>query len=69
MSYLQEAGDYSEAESHCLRLMDVGGLNKEKAKALLRDIRALQVGLAIALPSYLSLECLSSSFAFPKSEP
>ena len=39
---LQESGDYSEAEGHCLRLMDVGGLNKEKAKALLRDIRALQ---------------------------
>lgn len=39
---MQESGDYAEAESHCLRLMDVGGLNKEKAKVLLRDIRALQ---------------------------
>ena len=39
---MQEEGNYAEAEAHCLRLMDVGGVNKDKAKALLREIRALQ---------------------------
>ena len=39
---MQEEGSYAEAEAHCLRLMDVGGVNKDKAKALLREIRALQ---------------------------
>ncbi len=30
-----------EAERHCLRLLDYGAPSKEKAKALLREIRAL----------------------------
>jgi len=47
---LQEEGSYAEAESHCLRLMDVGGVNKDKAKALLREIRALQAQLQSSTP-------------------
>ena len=47
---IQDNGDLAEAEAHCLRLLDVGGHFKERAKALLREIRSLQqqrsVGLA-----------------------
>ena len=40
----QEVGDLEEAEAHCLRLLDYGAPSKERAKALLREIHALQVG-------------------------
>ena len=39
----QEVGDLEEAEAHCLRLLDYGAPSKERAKALLREIHALQV--------------------------
>ena len=45
--YVQEVGELEEAEAHCLRLLDYGAPSKERAKALLREIRALQVSSAV----------------------
>lgn len=50
----QDSGELAEAEAHCLRLLDVGGATKDKAKALLREIRSLQQqrGSARSQPAY-----------------
>ncbi|KAK9826135.1 hypothetical protein WJX81_007973 [Elliptochloris bilobata] len=40
-AYKKDQGALEEAERHCLRLLDYGAPSKEKAKALLREIRAL----------------------------
>ncbi len=40
---LQEQGTLALAEGLCMRLLDYGASSKERAKALLREIRALQV--------------------------
>ena len=44
---LQEQGTLALAEGLCMRLLDYGASSKERAKALLREIRALQVGPAV----------------------
>ena len=43
MSVLQERGTLALAEGLCLRLLDYGASSKERARALLREIRSLQV--------------------------
>lgn len=40
---LQDRGTLALAEGLCMRLLDYGASSKERAKALLREIRALQV--------------------------
>ena len=39
---MQTTGSLAEAEAYCLQLLDYGAPSKEKAKALLREIRSLQ---------------------------
>ena len=39
----QEQGTLALAEGLCMRLLDYGASSKERARALLRDIRSLQV--------------------------
>ena len=39
-NYCKEQGDLTQAQQHCQRLLDLGGAEKEEAKALLRDIRS-----------------------------
>lgn len=40
---MQNHGDLAAAEGLCMRLLDYGPASKERAKALLREIRSLQV--------------------------
>ena len=48
----QDQGALDEAERHCLRLLDYGAPSKEKAKALLREIRVLhRASAAFATPT------------------
>jgi len=46
----QDQGLLEEAERHCLRLLDYGAPSKERAKALLREIRALHRAAAAGTP-------------------
>ena len=41
--YVQDRGTLALAEGLCMRLLDYGASPKERAKALLREIRSLQV--------------------------
>lgn len=41
--WLQNNGELAAAEALCLRLLDFGAASKERAKALLREIRSMQV--------------------------
>jgi hypothetical protein len=50
---LQEQGTLALAEGLCMRLLDYGASSKERAKALLREIRALQVCLLHSLQDWL----------------
>ncbi|EIE22594.1 TPR-like protein [Coccomyxa subellipsoidea C-169] len=42
-TYKKNAGELAAAEGLCLRLLDFGAASKERAKALLREIRSMQV--------------------------
>lgn len=53
---LQEQGTLALAEGLCMRLLDYGASSKERAKALLREIRALQVCLQ-SLPAGPARQC------------
>lgn len=57
----QDNGAYDVAEAMCMRLMDFGAPAKEKAKALLREIRQFQV-------SRLGLDSLASAPYQPEHE-
>ena len=52
----QEQGTLAMAEGLCMRLLDYGASSKERAKALLREIRALQVCLQ-SLPAGPAFQC------------
>jgi len=39
-NYCKETGALAQAQQYCQRLLDLGGAEKEEAKALLRDIRS-----------------------------
>ena len=38
--YCKDTGELQEAQQHCSRLLDIGGQERDEAKALLRDIRS-----------------------------
>ena len=38
--YCKDTGELKEAQQHCSRLLDIGGQERDEAKALLRDIRS-----------------------------
>ena len=38
--YCKDTGKLKEAQQHCSRLLDIGGQERDEAKALLRDIRS-----------------------------
>ena len=38
--YYRDIGELTEAHQHCSRLLDIGGQERDEAKALLRDIRS-----------------------------
>ena len=49
----QNNGELAAAEALCLRLLDFGAASKERAKALLREIRSIQVWHIPGTPSLL----------------
>lgn len=59
---LQEQGTLALAEGLCMRLLDYGASSKERAKALLREIRALQVGPAVT-PCKMAFQAFPSKKA------
>ncbi len=58
---LQEAGNLSEAEMHALRLLDYGPAAKERAKALLREVRRSNAPGVSTISCYLSKLVLFAS--------
>ncbi|KAK9814160.1 hypothetical protein WJX72_001350 [[Myrmecia] bisecta] len=54
-SYKKDMGQLQEAEVYCLRLLDYGAPSKEKAKALLREIRSMQQHAGFSSPSARSM--------------